>query len=235
LVVPTSTRRTPARSITAALAAREGLQREQHGGRTVVHRDGGLAADQAHHEIADAVVALVALAGPALDLERPVTRRGLRHALRRERVNGRASEARVEHDTGRVHDAHPAGPRFAQQRLFEFALRTAVRDEALELGPAPLVRREARAQCFDHSLREACEHRSGHAAPLRRVASVRREALDRRQQAERIRRRSVGVHGRARACDGIDGASRIRRDRPYALVQWTRAHAPGNACGGAPR
>jgi hypothetical protein len=66
----------------------------------------GLGAGQACEQRADAIVALVALAARALDLERAVALRRTSASRRAVRVDARAPEPGVQHDAGRVDDAH---------------------------------------------------------------------------------------------------------------------------------
>ena len=87
----------------------EGVHAEQRGSSIVVDRDARLGARQAQQQLAESIVAAVALACEPVDLEHAVPGGGGAHALGHLGMDRRATEARVQHDAGHVdHGAHAA-------------------------------------------------------------------------------------------------------------------------------
>jgi hypothetical protein len=83
----------------------ERVEREQHGGGVVVHHQPGLGARERAQILRDERVPVAPLAGEEVDLQ--VGRVPCRGDDRRDRLLGERgpAEVRVQHDTGRVHDA----------------------------------------------------------------------------------------------------------------------------------
>ena len=164
--------------------AGEGLEHEQHRAGAVVDADAGFRAGDAHEEIAQVVVALVALVRLAVDLEDAVAASRLGHRRRHLGMHGRAAETRVEHDAGRVDAAHDAALLLAAHALGDRREEISARQALLDHARGELLGADFGAPGLDHLRRKALHQLASGFFDERRRARIAHHFVDRGQEAE---------------------------------------------------